>query len=250
MDRCAPIKALFLECFSYRLTLGFMLSAMALEPVEAKVLKLVTGDKFGVFVDRKLKGDGVFTETVRKVFNHLGYEVQIDFVPWKRALDLTKRGDYLATFPWSETSERKSDFIFSNPIFSYKILTYVPKNSPLQEIKKNGRKTLSTCDIIGSSLAQHLPKEFKVKVHYVRQNDQCLAMQKSGRLDFGMVPEIMLQIIPIEYRIVPNDFDIHVSLHLIAQKEYPQAQFLMNEFNRGLAELGNKKALPTLPLVK
>ncbi|MEQ8393512.1 MAG: hypothetical protein RIB30_21190 [Thalassospira sp.] len=54
---------------------------------------------------------GKHAHRVTEIFAAMGYRVQFDFLSWQRSYELTKRGEYVGTFPWLSTPERARDFL-------------------------------------------------------------------------------------------------------------------------------------------
>ncbi|MBC06996.1 MAG: hypothetical protein CMO10_11970 [Thalassospira sp.] len=59
---------------------------------------------------------GRLSARITEIFSAMGYEARFDFLSWPRALELTRRGDYVATFPWLRTPERVD--VFHIPVFA------------------------------------------------------------------------------------------------------------------------------------
>lgn len=68
------------------------------------------------YYGRQLSRQGVITEIVRKAFNRVGYDVKIDFLPWKRALEATRRGEFDALCSAWYRKDRERWFVFSDPL--------------------------------------------------------------------------------------------------------------------------------------
>lgn len=61
-------------------------------------------------VTESMQDFGKLAGRVSKIFADMGYQARFDFLSWPRAMELTRRGDYIATFPWLETEERVEEF--------------------------------------------------------------------------------------------------------------------------------------------
>jgi polar amino acid transport system substrate-binding protein len=68
------------------------------------------------YYGQQLPNQGVITEIIRKAFNRAGYEVEIQFLPWKRALEATRRGEFDALYTAWNRGERTRWFAFSDPL--------------------------------------------------------------------------------------------------------------------------------------
>ncbi|MBO9475649.1 hypothetical protein J7413_19060 [Shimia sp. R10_1] len=77
----------------------------------AETVKMAVGE-WAPYVGAELPEQGVHAQKVREVMAAAGYEVALDFLPWKRSYELTKKGEYPATFSWSKTDDRLADFYY------------------------------------------------------------------------------------------------------------------------------------------
>lgn len=57
-------------------------------------------------VGENIEGFGIHSKRVIAVFEAMGYRPQLEFLPWQRAYELTRRGDYVATFSWLPSADR------------------------------------------------------------------------------------------------------------------------------------------------
>lgn len=62
-------------------------------------------------VDEDMEGFGKHSRHVTEIFSAMGFRVKFVFLSWPRAYELTRRGDYVGTFPWLRTAEREHDFL-------------------------------------------------------------------------------------------------------------------------------------------
>ncbi|MAZ31980.1 MAG: hypothetical protein CMO06_02360 [Thalassospira sp.] len=63
-------------------------------------------------ITENVPGFGIHTERVTEAFVAMGYRVRYIFLPWRRAYELTARGEYAATFSWIWTPERSAEIIY------------------------------------------------------------------------------------------------------------------------------------------
>ena len=68
------------------------------------------------YYGQQLPNQGVITEIIREAFSRVGYAVKIQFLPWKRALEATRRGEFDALYTAWYREERKRWFAFSDPL--------------------------------------------------------------------------------------------------------------------------------------
>ena len=81
----------------------------------AETLRLTTLEwppYYGVSVPE----NGFFVAIVREAYRRAGFETEVTFLPWKRALETTRRGHYDGLIGAYWTPDRSKDFVFSNVV--------------------------------------------------------------------------------------------------------------------------------------
>lgn len=66
------------------------------------------------YIGPRLEDHGYAAEVVHKAFDAMGYQLQIEFYPWARALMLSQTGKVDGIFPEYWGAERETDFKFSD----------------------------------------------------------------------------------------------------------------------------------------
>lgn len=67
------------------------------------------------FYSEHLPEGGFFTAISREAFKRAGYELKVEFMPWKRALEMAKKGKYDGILGAYRNAERENYFIFPDP---------------------------------------------------------------------------------------------------------------------------------------
>jgi len=81
----------------------------------AETVTVATGE-WPPFFGRKLDKGGYVTEIARQALNRKGYTLEIDFFPWKRAMHLTKNGQYQGLFGCWVNDEFRKSYLISKEI--------------------------------------------------------------------------------------------------------------------------------------
>lgn len=81
-----------------------------------KSIRLATLD-WKPYVGRNLHNNGFIYEVVKKAFEKVGYDVEISFYPFARAINEAKTGKLDGYFPEYESKELEKNFLFSDPYF-------------------------------------------------------------------------------------------------------------------------------------
>lgn len=80
-----------------------------------KTLKLAATE-YPPFYGKELKDHGFITEIIATAFERSGYQIDVKFLPWKRALEKTKDGAYVGLFTVWYREEREQWFVYSDPL--------------------------------------------------------------------------------------------------------------------------------------
>ena len=211
----------------------------------ADTLQLVTGNNYPPFTDENLPSGGMITEIVDLVFKKVGYQPQIVFRPWKRGYAETKKGVFVATFPYIKTEERLQDFIYSQPINTVYTRVFVLKDAPIRELQDlTGRRI---CVPLGYGVSESLGGMLKKELFNAESNPVdlvgCLKMMLSGRKDFFIINEINGWTTIREtfhtterFRTLDAVFKDETQ-HLIISKTTAGGERILQAFDRGLNQL-------------
>ena len=68
------------------------------------------------FYSENLPEEGFFTALSREAFKRAGYDLKVEFIPWKRALEMAKKGKYDGILGAYHNKDRETYFIFPDPV--------------------------------------------------------------------------------------------------------------------------------------
>jgi polar amino acid transport system substrate-binding protein len=101
------------------------------KPAPAKpVVRLATLD-WEPYIGQKLPEQGYAAALVREAFKDQGWNVQIEFYPWARALHLAKTGELDGLMPEYFNSSRKNEFVYSFPFRGGPLVLYKRKGEAI-----------------------------------------------------------------------------------------------------------------------
>ncbi len=210
-----------------------------------KTLTLATGE-FPPHISESLPHQGTFSEIVRRSFDLAGYDVQLKFVPWKRAYRDGKELKVDGTYSWTPKEDRKADFAFSDPIFVLERRVFVMDNSPISATGPEGLKGLRLCRPLAYTLHGELEEMFNNgQIDLIRPPDMitCFKFLKEGRTDFvelaheeGITSALKAfgtldNVRTLNFIPGTNPNALAISL------DHPEKDLLLKAFNDGLAEL-------------
>ncbi|RED44672.1 substrate-binding periplasmic protein [Aestuariispira insulae] len=102
----------FIAAFGFWMTL--LTSALA---QDARVVRFTT-THYPPYLDEQSSGGGFFTQIIREAYKTQGYQMEVKFFPWKRAVILAKDAqgfDGIFTFG-TINEERERDYVISDPL--------------------------------------------------------------------------------------------------------------------------------------
>ena len=211
----------------------------------ADTIHVVTGNNYPPFTDENLPGGGMSTEIVELAFKKVGHQAHISFRPWKRGYEETKKGGFVATFPYIKTEERLKDFHYSQPITTVYTRVFVVKDSPIRELQDlTGRRI---CVPLGYGVSKRFDEMLKKGLFNAEATPVdlagCLRMMLSGRKDFFIINEINgWAIIRETFNTTENFRTLNATFkeethHLIVSKTTADGECMLKAFDRGLDQL-------------
>lgn len=233
-------RLLSLACCSLSM-LGLSGGAAAL----ADEIHLVTGE-FAPYSGENLPSGGMLTDLVTGIFYQLGYPVSVTYLPWKRGYQQTLSGKFTATFPYSFSTERAAQMLYSAPLRSDSVHLFVHIEAKLKYTKLEDLRGARLCTALGYNLFPEIQEALTqqlVELISVREMDSCVRMMESRRADGIFLSEQAgWHLIDVaagsrrNYRML--DKPIHeVREYLLIAKDYPGAAEILKRFNQELARL-------------
>ncbi len=211
---------------------------------QSTIVTFAIGDGYAPFIDSALPEGGWHTALIMRVYASLGHSVQIERVPWKRALDLAGRGEVLGSFSYVPTPERQQAFLYSRPLSQVVRRIFV---SPSADWQFDGLDSL-----IGRRACMELGSANPVEVATLIQNgkialDQphdmasCARMVARNRSDFfifneyaGLAAIRAANLTSNDIIMAPKPVSI-ATQHLLISRTLPDAQNQIDRFNAALA---------------
>ena len=213
----------------------------------------VVADNYPPYYGKELRNGGVLTEIVVRAFKRAGYDVEIKFVPWKRALEGAKAGKHDGLFTLWYREEREEWFVYSDPI------------SPPSEIGFYKRKDKDVSfktfeDLkpyrVGVGRGYATPPGFEeasLKTSLAKDDEENLRKLHKGRVDLALTDKLVARYI-INTKIpdaipdlewLPPALHVETNHFAISQKA-EDFNTKIADFNRGLAAIEADGTLETI----
>ncbi|WP_163835175.1 substrate-binding periplasmic protein [Spartinivicinus ruber] len=231
--------------------LGLVATAYSLTALSDKKVVISTGE-YSPWVSEKLNNMGYVSHIITAAFEQEGYTVEYKFLPWKRAYESAKKGDFDATSFWFRSADREKDFHYSSPVMTEKTVFFHLKSTPLKDWSKVADLKGKT---IGATTGFTYTKEFweagkagTIKISTASSDEKNFKKLLTNRIDIFPMGTVA------GFDLLSNQFD-QTSVHLIAfhpkplveatghllfSKNKEGSEGLLKVFNAGLKKITDK----------
>lgn len=114
-----------------RLVFALLLCCLAAVPVRAGDVVLATLE-WEPYIGSQMVENGYVAAIAREAFGHSGIDPLIVFMPWKRSVEMVRRGRYHGLIPEYYAPEREKDFVFSDPFPGGPLVVFRARGSDLE----------------------------------------------------------------------------------------------------------------------
>jgi len=227
-----------------RIIVSFMILLLTAGVCCAATEITAASDPWPPFTNPDTPEQGLSLEITRAAFETQNYAVTMNFVPWARAEDGVRQGNYdIQTNMWM-TDSRKEDFLFSEPYAENQIKFIKRKGDPFEYTDFGSLQGLSLGVVRGYGYGD----DFWNASEFSRQeaNDLVTNVKKlvAGRIDLTLEDEIVARYILSEKAPELLDQIEFTQGSLSSNKLYvtsglknPKHQELIQAFNKGLEEI-------------
>ncbi len=237
-----------------------VLSAQVLS-AQTKKVSLTTLD-WEPYIGDKLPGKGYVYELVVEAFKSEGYQVEINFYPWARAVDEAESGKADGLFPEYYDESRMAKFIFSKPFPGGPVGFMARKESkitfpvdPQKEQAKalQGMKQYSFGVVRGYVNTKEFDAATFLKKDESASDEQNIQKLQMKRTDLIFIDKFVAQyLIKTKFAKFANELEflnppLEVKpLHIVFSKNAPNYQEKTRAFNDGLAKLQKAGTIRTI----
>lgn len=210
----------------------------------AEPVRLVTGDSMPPHTGKDLPHYGMLTEIVQRSFELAGRDTTLGWAPWKRGYELTKLGEYDATFPYARTREREKEYLYSDLLYGGNRAVYARPGSSIDPSKPatfHGAYCAPPGYIVYPQVEAQLAKG-TVTLQRPASLAACAKMLALGRVDFFIADatsgDATLKEAGVGGKVIrlAKPFE-HAEFYLIVPRNRGDAQALVEGFNAGLKRL-------------
>ncbi len=99
---------------------------------ETEILRISSGD-YAPFADQSAPDGGIVNARIHEIAEQAGFEVEFEYMPWMRGLELTRIGRYAGASYWFYREEREADFIHVGPVVADQMVLFRRVDTDLPE---------------------------------------------------------------------------------------------------------------------
>lgn len=189
----------------------------------------------------KLKNDGFITEITKAAFKHSGYDVEVKFMNWNRALERAKQGKFDGVMGAYYNDERAEVFEYSEPIGTADVVLFSQKGKNISYQSLEDLKPYKIGVLRGYANTEEFDKADFLKKEVAEKADLNIRKLARGRLDlFVGSKAVNLYLIQTKYPDFVGKFDVVEpplstnSLYNIISKKIKGSAQIKADFDKGL----------------
>ncbi len=226
-----------------------LLVASALHGAESHAEELIlTNGEWPPYTSETFKHGGVLSRLCAEAFAEEGVNVEYEYFPWTRALDMARECDVDGSVAWRKTAEREKDFYFSDPVISEPMVFFHRLGPSFDWETLDDIGSLRVGVVLGylhSELLKEAVRRNGGKIDFAPS--EFLSFQKLIRGRVDVVPASMsvghyilqTQFTPEMIREIEQHPKSILSggIHLVIPKSHKDGLELISRFNKGLRKL-------------
>ena len=216
-------------------------------PVLAESKKIViSATNWAPYTGENLNNGGFLTEICKEAFERVGYKTEFVFVPWKRAVKMTKIGVYHALLGASYSKKREKYFSYPKYHWKADVHFFVRKGDSIKYKKIEDLCHLRLGVFSGSFYIKRFESYKCFKIETVPTTQQNIKKLVLGRLDiiidskesvlFYLNKELRNFIKHVEPLYPPLETD---KLYIVISKKIKKFKKVRDDFDKGIMLLKN-----------
>ena len=212
-----------------------------------QIIRIASGE-WPPYQSEKLEHYGFASRIVTEAFALEDIAVVYDFMPWKRSMEMSKRGKWDATFLWKVTDERKPYFNASMPIIEDQDVFFHLKSTEFDWNQIEDLKDIK----IGATLGYEYGDAFqKAEKKGIIQVERAADDETSFKKLLGKRMPVFVCSITVGYTLLNKMYNKETvalftnhpkpiketTYHLLFSKAVPENEDRLIKFNAGLKKL-------------
>ncbi len=159
---------------------------------QPKTITLAT-DAFAPYYGDGILNQGFVTEITREALKRSGYDLTMEFMTWKRAMELSRQGRYSGVLGAYYTAKRNRDFVYSIPVARVEVVLMSRKGANIAYTTLEALKPYRIGTIRGYTNTKAFDSADFLSKDPVEKNEQNLKKLINNRVDLVINSRAVLQ---------------------------------------------------------
>lgn len=223
-----------------------LLLVIGLNFASAQSIKLAIDD-WAPFFGKKLREGGVTAHLTKKVLEDAGYTVEVNWIPWQRALKLTEKAQIDVTSGWGDSDDRAEKFFLSElPVLVGQEVYIYEKGVGLKSNSFDEVKSLPFTAVKGYDYPDNLMNGWRdgsIKAHMVNTDEEMFQAILDGKAKILSTDKsVGLSIINDSFSANKMKFGVsepyaEAKYFILVGKAHPKSKEMMGKINASLKKL-------------
>lgn len=200
------------------------------------------------YVGESLPDYGFTSEIVSTAFKEAGYDPEIKFMPWARAMQMTEKGNYDAAFPAYYSKERAQKYALTDAFAHGPVVLASKSGADISFSEIEDLKPYSIGIVKGYVNGEEFDAADYLNKDETRNNEQNLKKLLAGRVDLIAIdkvvavnllknnPNISGDLQDVTFLDPPLD---NLSLHVLISRNIDNYEQVLKDFNAALDKLSD-----------
>ncbi|MBU2705411.1 transporter substrate-binding domain-containing protein [Zooshikella marina] len=225
-----------------------IINLLIVMPVQGGEVVTFSSGEWPPFLSSSYKKYGAGSHIVTEAFKTQGIKVEYGFYPWKRSMEMAKKGEVDATLLWSKNKERESYFYYSIPVMTLSHVFFHRVDMDFEWDTIQNLKGYKIGITRGYYYGEMIDKGIKNGLlHTEIANSDLINFKKliAGRIQLFIIePEVGYEILnehftkPVKSLVTNNHRPIQArKWYVLISKKSPRALYWLENFNKGLSSI-------------
>ncbi len=229
------------------LAFSFLILSNVAFAQESKRIHIVTEHYPPYEMEQAIEGlRGFDYEVAREAFKRMGYTPKIEFLPWKRALEMTRTGQVAGVLTCAYTKERAEFMIFSDPLSSFTNAFVVRKEFEGPKPQKIDDVKGFTTGSVKAYESLRALKDAGLNPIEASSSDTALAMLLAKRFDY-LYASLERTSFDLKRLKLVGQLEFHPIIkkdfYFCFSKKFPGVETLVEKFNSVLTKMRTEGSL-------
>lgn len=226
----------------FSLIIGFFLFTPFNSYCKDKIL--IVTENWEPFINSNMEGQGLLPQMIHTIFNNTNFEIDIQFFPWARALNLARSGEADCLLGAFYSSEREQYLLYPHELLTQKTALFTLESNNINLSSINDITKYKVGRVRNAVTEETFDSIISNNVVDLVNLEQCIQMLLIKRIDLIAGPEVNIQYLLNQKFTTVKDKVIKITPEIGTQNIYccisrksKHANEILEVLNRKIPEL-------------